>query len=114
MSGQIKIEIPKDKIADFCRRWKISEFALFGSVLREDFGPESDVDVLVEFDPAHIPGLIRFAGMEIELSEILGRKQASTPLTSSAAISGTKCWPKRGSNMSQHDCIRHLSLDICH
>jgi predicted nucleotidyltransferase len=46
----------------------------FGSALRDDFTPASDVDVLVEFDPLHIPGLIRLAGMEIELSEIIGRK----------------------------------------
>jgi predicted nucleotidyltransferase len=48
--------------------------SLFGSSLRDDFGPESDVDMLIEFDPDHIPGLITLAGMEIELSGILGRK----------------------------------------
>lgn len=67
------IAIPKDKIADFCRRHRIRKLALFGSVLREDFGPESDVDVLVEFEPGHVPGLAFFK-MERELSEILGRK----------------------------------------
>jgi len=45
------IEIPTDKIADFCQRWKITEFAFFGSVLRDDFRPDSDVDILVSFDP---------------------------------------------------------------
>ena len=48
--------------------------SFFGSALRDDFNSESDLDILVEFDPAHIPGLIRLAGMEIELTEILGRK----------------------------------------
>ena len=67
------IEIPKDRIAEFCRRNQIRRLALFGSVLRDDFGPDSDVDVLVEFEPGQTPGL-RFFGMEIELSEILGRK----------------------------------------
>ena len=67
------IEIPKDRIAEFCRRNHIRRLALFGSVLRDDFGPDSDVDVLVEFEPGQTPGL-RFFGMEIELSEILGRK----------------------------------------
>lgn len=67
------IEIPKDRIAEFCRRNHIRRLALFGSVLRDDFGPESDVDVLVEFEPDIRVGL-RFFGMEIELSEILGRK----------------------------------------
>ncbi len=72
--AQPRIEVPKEKIAEFSRRHHIVKLSFFGSVLRDDFTPESDVDVLVEFDPAHIPGLIRFAGMEIELSEILGRK----------------------------------------
>ena len=65
--------VPKDKIADFCRRNHIRQLSLFGSVLRDDFGPESDIDVLVEFAPGHYPGLA-FFGMENELSEIFGRK----------------------------------------
>ena len=68
------INIDREKIAEFCRRWKIRELALFGSVLREDFGPESDVDVLVEFERGSTPGLITLASLEIELSGILGRK----------------------------------------
>jgi predicted nucleotidyltransferase len=66
------IEIPKDKITEFCRRNHIRRLSLFGSVLRDDFGPESDVDVLVQFEPGHTPGLAFFA-MQRELSEILGR-----------------------------------------
>ena len=68
-----RIEIPKNKIAEFCRRHHIRRLALFGSVLREDFTPESDVDVLVEFEPGHIPGLA-FIGMQDELSDILGKE----------------------------------------
>ena len=68
-----EISIPQDKVAEFCRRNHIRKLALFGSVLRADFGPDSDIDVLVEFEPEHIPGLA-FFGMEAELSEILGRK----------------------------------------
>jgi len=67
-----KIDVPREAIADFCRRHHIRKLSLFGSVLRDDFGPESDVDVLVEFEPDHIPGLAFFR-MERELSEILGR-----------------------------------------
>jgi hypothetical protein len=67
------ILIPKDKIASFCKRNHIRRLAVFGSVLRQDFGPESDVDVLVEFEPGHVPGLAFFA-MQDELSKILGRK----------------------------------------
>jgi predicted nucleotidyltransferase len=71
---QPKINIPKAKIENFCRRWKIKEFALFGSVLREDFRPDSDVDVLVSFEPN---GGITFDNrveMLDELAEIFGRQ----------------------------------------
>jgi len=67
------IHIPQDVIADFCRRHHIVRLALFGSVLRDDFRPDSDVDVLVEFEEGHTPGFA-FAGMESELSELIGRK----------------------------------------
>jgi predicted nucleotidyltransferase len=66
-------EISKEKIAEFCRKHHIRKLALFGSVLREDFRSESDIDVLVEFEPGHVPGLAFFI-MEEELSEILGHK----------------------------------------
>ena len=68
-----RIPIPAEALADFCRRNHIRRLSLFGSVLRDDFGPDSDVDVLVEFEPDHIPGLA-FFGMQDELSEILGRR----------------------------------------
>ena len=68
-----RIAIDREKLAEFCRRNHIRKLALFGSVLRENFRPDSDVDVLVEFEPGHVPGL-RFFGLEKELSEILGRK----------------------------------------
>jgi predicted nucleotidyltransferase len=71
--SRIRIDIPGEKIADFCRRNHIRKLAVFGSVLRADFGPESDVDVLVEFEPGQVPGL-RFFGMQDELSRILGRR----------------------------------------
>jgi predicted nucleotidyltransferase len=67
------IKVPKDKIAGFCRRHHIRKLALFGSVLRDDFKADSDVDVLVEFIPGHVPGFSFFA-MQDELSEILGRR----------------------------------------
>jgi len=75
-----KINIPRDKIVDFCKANRIQKFALFGSVLRADFSPTSDVDVLVEFAPDARVGLIRLAALEIELSDILGRKvELNTP-----------------------------------
>lgn len=70
----VKITIDRGQIAEFCRRNHIRKLAFFGSVLRDDFGKDSDVDVLVEFEPGFPVGLIRMAGMEIELSGIIGRK----------------------------------------
>lgn len=71
--GGSGIVIDRERLADFCRHNHIRRLALFGSVLRDDFGPDSDVDVLVEFEPGHVPGL-RFFALENELSELLGRK----------------------------------------
>ena len=69
-----KISVPREEIAAFCRRNHIRKLALFGSVLRDDFGPESDVDVLIEFQADRVPGFFGLAGMQTELSELLGRK----------------------------------------
>ena len=74
MNRKKPINIPKKQIEEFCKKHHIRKLSLFGSILRDDFNPESDVDILVEFDPAHIPGLIRLAGMELELTKILGHK----------------------------------------
>ena len=68
-----RIPIDRAKIEAFCRRHYIRRLSLFGSVLRDDFGPLSDVDVLVEFEPGHVPGLAFFS-MEAELSRVLGRR----------------------------------------
>jgi uncharacterized protein len=67
------LAIDRAAIAAFCRRHHIRWLAVFGSALRDDFGPESDVDVLVEFEPGKTPGFVRFAGIERDLSDILGR-----------------------------------------
>jgi predicted nucleotidyltransferase len=68
------IPLPQDIIADFCRRWKINEFALFGSVLRSDFGPESDLDILVTFTPEADWSLFDHVRMQQELNLLLNRK----------------------------------------
>jgi predicted nucleotidyltransferase len=68
-----KIKIPKQKLTEFCRRHHIRKLSFFGSVLRDDFRPDSDIDVLVEFESGYVPGLA-FFGMEEELAAILGRK----------------------------------------
>ena len=67
------IVLPRDKLEDFCRRNHITELSLFGSVLRPDFRPDSDVDVLVRFEEGSTPGMIGLARMESELSELFGR-----------------------------------------
>jgi hypothetical protein len=72
-SGIPHISVSQGKINAFCKRHHIRKLSLFGSVLRDDFRQESDIDVLVEFEPGHVPGFA-IIGMEKELSEILGRK----------------------------------------
>ena len=67
------LEIPSTAVADFCRRHHIRKLALFGSILRSDFRPDSDIDVLVEFELGYVPGLAFFA-MQEELSVLLGRR----------------------------------------
>lgn len=71
--GQRMIEVPKDQIAAFCHRWKVEELSLFGSVLREDFGPDSDVDVLVTFAEDADWSLYDWVDMIEELKVIFGR-----------------------------------------
>lgn len=72
-SGRSK-GLPQQELAAFCRRNRIRKLALFGSILREDYGPDSDIDVLVEFRRGHPVGLLRMAALERELSELLQRK----------------------------------------
>jgi uncharacterized protein len=66
------IEFDREQIAEFCRRHNIVRLSLFGSILRDDFGPESDIDVLIEF-PTATPSLLELGGMQQELSALLGR-----------------------------------------
>jgi len=70
---RVAIDYDKEKLRDFCRRWQISEFSLFGSVLREDFGPESDIDVLVKFAPDAPWTLSSWLEMQRELELIFQR-----------------------------------------
>jgi len=69
-----RIQIDREQVADFCRRHQVNRLALFGSVLRDDFRPDSDVDVLVDFAPEARAGLFEMARMEAELEELIGRK----------------------------------------
>ena len=69
-----RIGVPMGTIEAFCDRWEVEEIALFGSILRDDFGPDSDIDMLVRFKTERTPGLIGIAGMERELAELLARR----------------------------------------
>lgn len=75
MKTQPRIEFDHEALAALCRRLGISRLALFGSALGEDFGPNSDVDLLVDFEAGKMPGLIRLAGMELEMSSIFGGRE---------------------------------------
>lgn len=68
------LTVPREEIADFCRRWKVTEFALFGSAVRDDFGPESDVDVLVHFEADAGWSLFDLVTIQGELADVFGRK----------------------------------------
>ena len=70
----IPLELPKKQIIAFCKKWNITELALFGSILRDDFKPESDIDFLVTFTPEADWSLLDHIKMEMELEKILGRK----------------------------------------
>jgi predicted nucleotidyltransferase len=74
MISTVRIPLPEVAVEEFCRRWQISELSLFGSVLREDFGPESDIDVLVTFGPGARWSLFDMVHMQSELADILGRR----------------------------------------
>ena len=74
MSRQPRVEVPREAIADFCRRWQVTELCLFGSVLRDDFHPDSDIDVLVRFAPQARHNAFDLMRMEAELAQVFGRK----------------------------------------
>ena len=93
MNGhQAQKVLPRHKIAEFCRRWKITDLALFGSVLRDDFGPESDIDVLVVFAPNAEWSLFDHVRMEEELEASLGRK---VDIISRRAVEKSTNWIRR-------------------
>ena len=74
MERMLPIEIPREKLTAFCQRHHIRKLSVFGSVLRDDFCAESDVDFLVEFELGQVPGYFGLAGMEIELADMVGRR----------------------------------------
>lgn len=108
----VTLDIPHEELADFCSRRHIRRLAVFGSVLREDFRSDSDIDVLVEFDTGHVPRLIGFEGIAIELATLMGDHHVdlNTP-GSSARTSVIECSMTRRTSMSERDNtvpLRHM------
>ena len=87
-----RIEVPRDRIQAFCRKWKVTELCLFGSVLRDDFGPDSDVDVLVTFADDARWGLFDLGRMEDELRDLFGRE---VDLVTRRAVDESRNWIRR-------------------
>jgi len=90
--NNVLISLPSDKIASFCRRWKALELAIFGSALREDFSPESDLDFLISFAPDADWGLLEHMQMQQELRDLL---QRNVDLVSRRAIEQSQNWIRR-------------------
>lgn len=100
--NKVKVSIPRKKLAEFCRRWKISELALFGSVLRDDFHPGSDIDLLVSFSPRAKISLFDLVRMQNELKEIFGR---DVDLVERRAIEKSENYIRRKSILSNTKVI---------
>jgi predicted nucleotidyltransferase len=103
--NRVQIELPNEKIADFCRKWQVRELSLFGSVLTEHFGPDSDIDVLVDFQPTASHGLFDLVSMQDELQEILGRK---VDLLTRRAVEDSRNYIRRKAILSSLEVV-HVS-----
>lgn len=99
---RLRIQLPREKIAEFCKKWKIREFALFGSVLRDDFRPGSDVDVLVTFSNDAKHTLFDLVHMENELREIFGR---DVDIVSRRGIESSRNYIRRNAILSSAEAV---------
>ena len=98
----LKMQIEREKLEAFCRRWRVAELAVFGSALREDFGPESDLDVLVSFEAGAECSLLDLGRMEDELAELVGRP---VDLVSRAGIERSENWIRRRAILGSAETI---------
>jgi uncharacterized protein len=98
----LNIQLPKSKLVEFCQRWNVNELALFGSVLRDDFRPDSDVDVLITFAPDAKRGLMTLAKMKYELEDLLGRE---VDLVSKSAVETSHNWIRRNEILGTAEVI---------
>lgn len=99
---KVRVTIPRKKLAEFCNRWKVTELALFGSVLRNDFRPDSDIDLLVSFSPRAKISLFDLVRMQNELKEIFGR---DVDLVERRAIENSENYIRRKSILSNTKVI---------
>ncbi|MBD2310813.1 nucleotidyltransferase family protein [Desertifilum sp. FACHB-1129] len=74
LSPSLRIKLPQQEIADFCQQWKVQEMSFFGSVLRDDFRPDSDIDVMVDFEDDATWGILELVRMKRQLKTLLGRE----------------------------------------
>lgn len=102
MIGKLRIDIQPDVIGDFCRRWRIVELSLFGSVLRADFGPDSDIDVLVSFDPAAEWRYFHLLDMKDELESFLGH---SVDIVEKRLIEGSGNYIRRDHILTNRETV---------
>jgi predicted nucleotidyltransferase len=100
--GRVHIDVPKERIAAFCKEWKIREFALFGSVLREDFSPHSDVDVLVTFSEDAEHSLSDLVHMEDELEKLFGR---SVEMVSRRCVEASRNYTMKNAILNSAEAI---------
>lgn len=106
-----RLEVSDEQIAEFCQRWRVAELSLFGSVLREDFKPDSDVDLLYRFTPGVRRGLLALAQMREELMELFGRE---VDLVSKNAIERSRNWIRRENILSTAQVIYAIrSSKVC-
>ena len=102
MANRSHLQVSEDRIADFCRHHHIRTLAFFGSVLREDFRPDSDVDVLVEFEPEAHYGLFALSRLESELEGILGHE---VDLVERSAIENSRNYIRRKAILSSGETV---------
>lgn len=98
-----KVSVPKDRLAAFCRAHGVKRLAVFGSALRDDFGPDSDIDVLVEFEPGRAPELLGVAGMESELSGLFGGRKVD--LIERSAVEASRNYIRREAILRSAEAI---------
>lgn len=100
--GKVHIDIPKEKIAEFCRKWKVREFSLFGSVLRDDFRADSDIDVMVDFEPDARRTLFDLVSLMDELKVIFGRE---VDLLTRRAVEQSRNYIRRKAILSSREVL---------